>query len=227
MKLKDTLWLFVLIIITGFVISPLTKEIFTDLTSRFPYMMGFMKTAILASMGEMLVSRIRTKNYFSYHGIILKAFVWGLLGMVFVVIFKLFASGVVAAQGALLLPSIAGDNFLSKLLTAFLISLFMNVFFAPTFMLFHRITDGYIELGEGSIKKITKVKLNHVIDRIDFKSFVGFVVLKTIPLFWIPAHTITFLLPETYRILMAAYLSIVLGFILTISKSRKVLTHES
>lgn len=227
MKLKDSLWVLTLVVITGFVVSSQTKDIFNNLTRNYPYLMGFIKTAILASMGEMLVSRIKTKKYFSYKGIVLKAFVWGLLGMIFVIIFKLFSSGVVAAQDASLLPAIASDTFIAKLLTAFLISLLMNVFFAPTFMLLHRITDGYIELGDGSIKKMTKVHLNQVIDRIDFKSFIGFVVLKTIPLFWIPAHTITFLLPETYRILMAAYLSIVLGFILTIAKSRKVLIHEN
>ncbi|GAB1473896.1 hypothetical protein MASR2M69_13370 [Bacteroidota bacterium] len=40
-----------------------------------------------------------------------------------------------------------------------------------------------------------------------------FVVGKTIPLFWIPAHTITFLLPDTYKVIFAASLSIVLGLI--------------
>jgi hypothetical protein len=221
MKIKDGLWLFTLLLITGFVILPQTKPIFTDLTDTYPYLMGFIKTAILASMGEMLVSRIKTGDYLSYKGKFLKGIVWGFLGMVFVLIFKVFAEGVTSAQNASLLPIINNASFGSKLLTAFLISFIMNIFFAPTFMLLHRITDGFIELGEGSLTKIKKVKLHAVIERIDFKSFIGFVVLKTIPLFWIPAHTITFLLPETYRILMAAYLSIVLGFILTIAKSRK------
>ena len=45
----------------------------------------------------------------------------------------------------------------------------------------------------------------------------GFVYKKTIPLFWIPAHTITFLLPAEYRILVAALLGIVLGVILGIA----------
>jgi len=40
---------------------------------------------------------------------------------------------------------------------------------------------------------------------------------KTIPLFWIPAHTITFLLNPDYQVLFAAFLSIVLGAILAVA----------
>ena len=41
-----------------------------------------------------------------------------------------------------------------------------------------------------------------------------FVFKRTIPLFWIPAQTITFLLPEEYRVLFAAFLGVVLGVLL-------------
>jgi hypothetical protein len=44
--------------------------------------------------------------------------------------------------------------------------------------------------------------------------------MKTIPLFWIPAHTITFSLPPEYRVLMASFLSIALGGILAFAKRR-------
>ncbi len=216
------IWILVLVVITLFVVLPPTKPIFIQLTTQFPYMMGFIKTAILASMGEILVSRMRSGHYFTSKGFLLKALVWGFLGIIFVLIFKVFSSGVIAAQGASLLPSIQNESFLQTLLTAFLISTIMNLFFAPSFMLLHRITDGFIELGSGTLKGIRKVKLSHVIDGIDFISFIQFVVLKTIPFFWIPAHTITFILPESYRVLMAAYLSIALGVLLTLSKTRKV-----
>ncbi|MDI6452276.1 hypothetical protein [Peloplasma aerotolerans] len=226
MKLKDLIWVFVILGITAFVAFPLTRSLFETATNNYPYFMGFIKTAILASMGEILVNRIKKGSYFSEKGIIAKFIVWGFLGMVFVLIFKVFASGIVAAQTVSLLPSISDNNFLSNLLTAFLISFFMNLFFAPSFMILHRITDNYIELGMGNPKQILKVKFSLVIDRIDWKFFFGFVVIKTIPLFWIPAHTITFLLPENYRVLMAAYLSIALGIILTFSKTSKVASKQ-
>ena len=51
----------------------------------------------------------------------------------------------------------------------------------------------------------------------------NFVFKKTIPFFWIPAHTITFLLPVQYQVLFAAILGIVLGVLLAIAslKSEK------
>ncbi|MCR3906608.1 MAG: hypothetical protein NUK62_06255 [Tenericutes bacterium] len=221
MKSKDFIWIFIIVLITAFVMVPATKSIFESMTNNYPYLMGFIKTAILASMGELLVNRIKSGNYFSKKGMIAKFIVWGFLGMIFVLIFKVFASGVEAAQAANLLPIINNDIFLSKLLTAFLISFSMNIFFAPTFMILHRITDNYIELGLGKPKYILKIRLSEVIDKINWQVFFGFVILKTIPFFWIPAHTITFLLPENYRVLMAAYLSIILGILLTFSNTIK------
>lgn len=226
MKKKDMIWIFVIVLLTLVVVIRDSRVVFEQLTADYPYLMGFIKTAILASMGELLVNRIKSGSYFSEKGIILKFIIWGLLGMIFVLIFKVFASGVVSAQQSGLLP-IVNTSFVSSLLTAFLISAIMNIFFAPTFMLLHRITDGYIKLSDGDIRKITHVKLDDVVHQIDFKTFIGFVILKTIPLFWIPAHTITFMLPENYRVLMAAYLSIALGIILTVSKSIGLKTNSS
>ncbi|WP_321415721.1 Mpv17/PMP22 family protein [uncultured Desulfobacter sp.] len=40
---------------------------------------------------------------------------------------------------------------------------------------------------------------------------------KTLPFFWIPAHTITFLLPPDFQVLFAAILGIVLGIILAVA----------
>ncbi len=218
MKKKDIIWVVVIVLLTLVVVIKSSRVVFEQLTTDYPYLMGFIKTAILASMGELLVNRIKNGSYFSEKGIVLKFFVWGFLGMIFVLIFKVFASGVVSAQQSGLLPLMEA-SFVSSLLTALLISTIMNIFFAPTFMLLHRVTDGYIFLSEGNLIKMRHVKLNDVIERINFKTFISFVVLKTIPLFWIPAHTITFMLPENYRVLMAAYLSIALGIILTVSKS--------
>lgn len=219
MKKRDILWIVILLAITSFVVIPVTRTIFENLTRDYPYLMGFLKTSILASMGERLVHRIRSGHYFGDSGILYKGIVWGFLGMVFVLIFKVFAGGVAVAQDAHLLPAATG--FFGTLLSAFLISAIMNIFFAPTFMIFHRITDNYIELGEGRIKKIIKVPFQNVIERIDFLVFFRFIIFMTIPLFWIPAHTVTFMLPEDYRVLMAAYLSIVLGVLLSLKKGEK------
>ncbi len=220
MKKSDFLWIFILVCLSLIVIIPQSRLTFEQATASHPYLIGFIKVAILASLGERLVYRIKTGFYFGDHGILLKLIVWGFLGVVFVIIFKLFSSGVVAAQESNYLPSIENASFLSSLLTAFMISFFMNIFFAPTFMLFHRFTDRYIELGDGRLDQIIRIPFKEVTEKVDFPQFINFVVLKTIPFFWIPAHTITFLLPENYRVLMAAYLSVVLGFLLSITKNK-------
>ncbi|MEZ6853814.1 hypothetical protein [Halodesulfovibrio aestuarii] len=49
---------------------------------------------------------------------------------------------------------------------------------------------------------------------IDWNIMWGLVLKKTIPFFWIPTHTITFLLPPDLRILFAAMLGLALNVIL-------------
>ena len=221
MKKYDFIWLLILVSLSMIVVVPQSRLIFEQSTTSYPYLMGFVKTSILANLGERLVHRMKTGSYFGDSGIILKFILWGFLGMVFVLMFKLFSQGVLSAQQANLLPSINNTSFFATLLTAFMISFLMNIFFAPSFMLFHRVTDAYIELGNANLKKMIHIPLSEVIDCIGFSHFFRFVLLKTIPFFWIPAHTITFLLPENYRVLMAAYLSVVLGFLLSVSKNKQ------
>lgn len=220
MKKQDFIWLSVIILITLIFVISASRLFYEQLNLSHPYLLGFLKTSILAFMGELLVSRIKYQRYFYGTGHIMKWFVWGILGMIFVLVFKIYASGVSSAQTANLLPSL-GTSVFAGLFTAFLISLIMNLSFAPTFMILHRITDGYINLSEGKIRQLRQVSLKSVINGIDWQFFFHTVVLKSIPFFWIPAHTITFLLPENYRVLMAAYLSIALGIIMSLRKTVK------
>lgn len=215
MKTKDVVWFIVLVLISLFIFLPFTNPIFINLTTRYPYMMGFIKTMILASMGEMLVKRIKTGSYFKDPGLWLKAIVWGFLGMVFVFVFPLFDGGIRSIFNNLV---IFNNNLLNSFIYALVVSMSMNLLFAPTFMMLHRITDTYIYLSEGKISRMIKIPLNDVIGAIDFKFFFSFVILKTIPFFWIPAHTITFVLPPVYRVLMASYLSIALGVLLSLKR---------
>ena len=51
---------------------------------------------------------------------------------------------------------------------------------------------------------------------------IGAIVFKkTIPFFWYPAHTITFLLPENRALLFAALLGVALGVILAVAARKK------
>ena len=222
MKKKDLIWIGVLLIIVFLLVFPATNAIYTVANKAHPYIMGFIKVSILATMGELLALRIATGNYMKPVGMIYKFIVWGVLGMGFVIAFDLFANGVTGSMKKGLLPSGIPNTFSAKLLFAFFTSSFMNIIFGPTFMTIHRLTDTYIDLGEGKFNKIRKVKLKAVTDKIDWHGFMSFVIFKTIPIFWIPAHTITFLLPGEYRVLMAAFLSLALGIILASSRRKNV-----
>lgn len=220
LKKKGMLWFGVMVIIVLFLTYPPTRALFGETVKAHPYMMGFVKFSMLATMGELLAVRITEGEFKSPKGLIYRFIIWGFLGIIFALSFPLFSMGVRSCVEIGLLPSIAGNKVLNDLLIAFFTSALMNLMFAPTFMTLHRITDTYIDLGEGNLNKIFKVRLSDVVKKIDWNGFIGFVVLKTVPLFWIPAHTITFMLPEQYRLLMAAFLSIVLGGILAFSKRR-------
>jgi len=220
LKKKGLLWLGIMTAIILFLIYPSTRSVFLDAVKEHPYIMGFVKFSILATMGELLAIKITVGEFKNPAGLIYRFIIWGLLGMLFALTFPLFAAGVKGCMNAKLLPVITGNKFGNDLLTAFFTSAIMNIIFAPTFMFFHRITDTFIDLGEGKLSKIFKVSLADVVKKIDWTGFISFVLLKTIPFFWIPAHTITFMLPKQYQVLMAAFLSIALGAILAFSKRK-------
>ena len=97
----------------------------------------------------------------------------------------------------------------------------MNTIFAPVFMTFHKITDAHIAACDGSLKAlVTPIPMAERFTAINWQAQWGFVFKKTIPFFWYPAHTITFLLPAEQRVLFAALLGIVLGVLLAISTKK-------
>jgi len=217
-KKGDFVWLGVLGIFSALMLLPTTHQIFVDITKVHPFWMGFMKFAVLATMGELVAIRIGTGDWKEPPGLVYRTLVWGLIGMIVVLMFELFGAGVTAAAAKGLLWT--GPESTARFVMPFLISTIMNFIFAPTFMIAHRITDTYIELACETGKPFFAIKVQEVIATIDWQSLIGFVVLKTIPFFWIPAHTIVFLLPPEYRVLVAAYLAIALGAILSFGKKK-------
>ena len=213
MKKGDFIWLFSLAAFIAMLVTPVSHKMFVKFTTEHAYMGGFIKFFILATMGELLAIRIVTSDWNIPKGLLYRAFVWGLLGMVIVLIFSVFAAGITGALANGFLP---GGN--SKFAFAFFVSFIMNLSFAPTMMAFHRITDTFIDLKYENKKG--KVTLSDVVKRIDWDDFISFVLMRTIPIFWIPVHTITFLLPPEYRVLSAAFLSIALGAILAFAKKK-------
>lgn len=219
MKKGDFVWLGVLCAVSAVYIVPGSRTAVMGFTAQHPYIMGFVKFGILASMGELVAVRIGSGAWKKTIGFGWKAVVWGVIGMVVTLMFEMFSSGVRGAIGKGLLW--AGPSGFDRFGTAFLISSTMNLVFAPVFMTAHRFTDTYIETKIRAGKGAKGPGLRDLVAVIDWQGLLGFVVVKTIPFFWIPAHTIVFLLPSEFRILASAYLSIALGVILSVARLRK------
>lgn len=183
------------------------------------YATGFAKFAVLATLGELIAIRFAKGAWASPAGLPWRAVVWGALGASLVVLFPMFAAGVPHVIGAGLLPAPTGGVG-RAVATAFWTSVVMNVTWGPTLMLLHRLTDTWLDLAGGRLARVRSVSVARVTAAIDWRGFVGFVLFRTIPLFWIPAHTITFLLPAQWRVLCAAFLSLALGAILGFAKRR-------
>jgi hypothetical protein len=203
-KKNDKLISLGVILLTVVFVFILTRSFFLSFAQSSPIVAGFIKFFFLASIGDFIGKRVKSGYWEIPKNIVLKAIVWGLIGSVIVLVFSIFNNGVIYLQDSGILP------FKDVLfVTAFLTSVFMNTIFAPTMMTFHRVSDTFLD-GSGSIENAVK--------EIDWVRFYKIVLLRTIPFFWIPMHTITFLLPVEYRVIFAAILGIALGLLLSIFK---------
>ncbi|MBU1220664.1 hypothetical protein KKF34_16395 [Myxococcota bacterium] len=191
-----------------------TRDKFVSLTRSFPFLLGFIKIALLGTMGELLSGRIVTGNW-KFSGIRLhqRVLVWGFLGILFTVVFPIFSIGTTGLVMSGLLPG-KGHN----LAVAFWSSFFMNMIFAFPMMVFHRITDTLIDRGQ----LFTPWPLVEVYTGIDWKNMFHIAGFSCI-WFWIPAHTFTFMLPPEFRVVSAAFLSLALGLILGYGKRKAFL----
>jgi len=216
LKTGDWIWSAILGCVIALFINPASRNVIAAMSNAHPVLTGFLKFAVLASMGELLAIRIVSGKWRVPAGVVYRILVWGTVGVFIVVSFAVFTAGVEDAIRRGLLP--VANNALYSLTKAVWTSIVINLAFAPVLMVGHRMVDTYLDLAEGSFVKLLSVRLEQVISRIDWQELIRFVCLKTIPLFWTPAHVITFLLPPEYRIIYAAFLSISLGVILAFSK---------
>jgi hypothetical protein len=190
--------------------------------------MSFFKFAILATLGEVIALRIKTGNYNEPgFGILPRMIVWGFLGLAINIAFQIFSTGgpaFLAFLGLTDAPEAMKGNFSAlKLLDAFAISATMNLTFAPVMMTFHKITDTHIIKTGGSVGGLfSPIPFASIFKNMNWDVMWNFIFKKTIPFFWIPAHTITFLLPPEFRVLFAAILGIALGLILAIGGQKAV-----
>ena len=217
-----------LAIFLPFFLSPELYAWYKSFNAAHAMIMAFLKFGILATLGEMLGCRISTGDYTTpTFGVLPRMVVWGLLGMAISMAMTVFSNGIPAfissMGGENLVAAFKADGFAwGKLVVALSISVMMNTFFAPVFMTFHKITDTHIAENGGSIKALFRpIDMRRHIVELNWDRQWSFIFKKTIPLFWYPAHTITFMLPGEYRVLFAALLGVALGVILAIGARKK------
>lgn len=200
------------------------------------YITSFIKFGILSTFGEVLGLRISSGTYIKKgFGILPRAIVWGILGIGIKMAFVIFASGVpvlmnhyfgmtqaIDAMATQDIFDAMDENLgMDRLVTAFAISTFMNLIFAPVFMTLHKITDSHILSNGGSLRGFFKpIAFGKIFPSLNWFVQWDFVFKKSIPFFWIPAHTITFLMPSEYRVVFAAILGVILGLILAIAAQK-------
>lgn len=225
MKKKDLF--FILGFIAFFIPFFVSSDVFNfyeSFNKEHGMITSFIKFALLATVGEVIGLRMRTGNYSTpTFGILPRAIVWGFLGLTIKMAFVIFAVGTPAflqylgVNGAVEIFKTAGFSS-TKLLIAFSISAAMNLIYAPVMMTLHKITDMHITSNGGTLKGFfTKIMFKDHFVNMDWSIQWNFVFKKTIPFFWIPAHTFTFMLPPDYQVLFAAALGIALGVILSIA----------
>ena len=231
MKKADWILILCVAVVAALFAIPQTRcaEGFNWATANHLYIMAFFKFAILATLGEMLALRIREGVYNKKgFGVLPRMIVWGFLGMAIAMSMVIFKSGVPVflesvggcERGTLSALFAAPEFTWGKLGIAFAVSVLMNSIFAPVMMTFHKCTDIHITDNGGTVRGLLRpMKMREIMSqKVNWDIQWNLVIKKTIPLFWFPMHTITFILPPTFQVLFAALLGVALGLILAIKK---------
>ncbi len=158
-----------------------------------PMLAAAVQFGILGTLGEFISNYVRTKRWTlncSFLQAILKVLAWALLG----IIIKYGFIGMKGFVSALFAKKLLPTFLETGVGRAFVISLCTNTFFGPQMMFFHRIEE------------------NLIMRRQDYSNLDK--AFWTLLWFWVPAHTVTFSLPQVYQIGLAAAWSVVLGLIL-------------
>ncbi len=166
-------------------------KIYVDWVHSMPIVSSMIQFAILGTLGEVISKWVIRKSFkypFGFFLTLWKMIVWAILAVGIKYAFKGHVAMVEALETAKMLPP------LSNFGKALAISVSLNTQFGLLLVIMHRVLDNLVE----------KHKNWRNLDK-------GFYALLW---FWVPAHTLTFMLSEPYRIGLAAVWSVALGLIL-------------
>ena len=175
-------------------------NLYVTWVSENPLLSAAIQFGLLGTLGEFISAYMRNKKLTligNWWQILCKILAWALLGII-------IKYGFVGMKGAV--RALIDHHLLPRFLAAgfgwaFAVSVVTNLFFGPQMMFIHRLEDNLID-WKWDITGLQNAFL-------------------TLIWFWIPAHTVTFLLPKEMQIGLAAIWSVVLGVIMGISVSKK------
>ena len=166
-------------------------EWYISLVKAHPITTAMAQFAVLGTLGEMASKWLAGRRFFfpfGARGTLLRMLGWALLAVCIKYAFTGFVAFVDGLTAHGLLPELGAAG------RAFAVSLSMNLQFGPFLVLVHRLIDNAID-GKPNWANLDKG-------------------LLSLLWFWVPAHTVTFLLPLELRIGLAAVWSVALGLIL-------------
>ena len=166
-------------------------ETYVAFVTAHPLLSAMLQFAALGTLGDVIAGWIIARRLFLPFGLktlLLKMLEWAFLAVLIKYAFTGFNGFIDKLVADKMLPQLAGPT------RAFAVSTAMNLQFGPFLVLMHRWLDNLVA-GKKNWANIDK----------------GFMSLLW---FWIPAHTLTFMLPDEYRIGLAAVWSVFLGLIL-------------
>ena len=158
---------------------------YVELVTAQPILTAMAQFAVLGTLGDAVSHWIVKRKIFSpydFKTLILKIIEWSILAVMIKYAFVGFNGFVEALITNNYLPALNGSG------KSFAISASMNLQFGPFLVIMHRFMDNFIA-GKQNWKNLDK----------------GFYSLLW---FWIPAHTITFILPKEFQIGLAAVWSL-------------------
>jgi hypothetical protein len=164
---------------------------YIELVIAHPILTAMVQFALLGTLGDAVSHWIVKRKIFSPYDLktlILKFIEWSILAVMIKYAFIGFQGFVDSLINQSYLPQLSGIG------RSFAVSTLMNLQFGPFLVIMHRLMDNLIA-GKQNWKNLDK----------GFYSLIWF---------WIPAHTITFILPKEFQIGLAAVWSLALGIIL-------------
>ena len=172
---------------------------YIELVGAMPIITAMVQFAILGTLGDIISKWIIKRKIFNPYNnlltILMKMMEWAFLAVCIKYAFIGFHGFIDALVEHSFLPE------LNRYFRSFAISTSMNLQFGPFLVIMHRLLDNAVA-RENNWHNLHKGMLSLL-------------------WFWIPAHTITFILPKPFQIGLAAVWSVVLGIILGFYNRKK------